>query len=153
MNISVRPMVIDDYDSVHKVDILTQRQYLSQEFDELSPEEQDEHLISRKTEFRTNVETGYCFVAEDDGQIVGFLLSHETLPFPGTLYIRYIGLDPKYQGKGIGMLLYEKLIEKAKQKHIKQINALINLDNPQSIKLHEKSGFSIKDRKEAVLEL
>lgn len=153
MKIYVRPMTINDYKSVRQVDISTQKQYLGQKFDELSSEEQDKHLVSRKSEFQTNIDTGYCFVAEDNDQIIGFLLSYETIPFPGTLYIRYIGLNPEYQSKGVGLLLYEKLIEKAKQKQIKEIKALINLDNPKSIRFHEKAGFKISDRKEAILEL
>lgn len=154
MNITVRPMKLVDYEAVHQVDILTQRQYLGNKFNELSPEEQDKnHLVSRKTEFQINVDSGYCFIAEDDGKIVGFLLSHETLPFHGTLNISYIGLNPEYQGRGVGLLLYQKLIEKAKQKRIEQIKTHINLDNPKSIKLHEKAGFKLKDRKEAILEL
>lgn len=152
MDISIRQMTIDDYKSVRWVDILTQKQYLGQRFDQLSSEEQDKHLVSRKSEFQTNVNTGYCFVAEDRGQVIGFLLSYETLPFAGTLYIRYIGLNPKYQGKGIGLLLYEKLIEKAKKKRIKKIWALINSDNPKSIRFHEKARFEIRDRKECILE-
>lgn len=147
-------MTMDDYEPVHQVDILTQRQYLGQKFDELSPEEQDKHhLVSRKSEFQINVDTGYCFVAEDNGQIIGFLLSYETLPFHGILGINYIGLNPKYQNKGVGLLLYEKLVEKAKQKGINKIKTHINLDNPKSIRLHEKAGFKLKDRKEAILEL
>lgn len=154
MNITLRPMVFDDYEAVHQIDILTQRQYLGNKFDELSPEEQDKnHLVSRKAEFQINVDSGYCFVAEDDEKVIGFLLSYETLPFRGTLDIHYIGLNPKYQGRGIGLLLYEKLIKKAKQKGIKQIKTHINLDNPKSIKLHEKTGFKLKDRKEAILKL
>lgn len=153
MIISVRPMTMDDYEPVHQVDILTQRQYLGQKFDALSPEEQDKrHLVSRKSEFQINMDTGYCFVAEDNSQIIGFLFSYETLPFHGTLDIHYIGLNPEYQSKGIGLLLYEKLIEKAKQKGIKRIKTHINLDNPKSIRFHEKAGFNLKDRKEAILE-
>src|SRR3990167_1907687 len=106
MNISVRQMTLDDYEPVHQVDVLTQRQYLGQKFDELSPQEQEKHLVSRKSEFKINVDTGYSFVAEDNGQIIGFLLAYETLPFIGIIYIHYIGLNPKYQGKEIGLLLY-----------------------------------------------
>jgi L-amino acid N-acyltransferase YncA len=153
MNIIVRPMNIDDYEQVHMVDILTQKQYLGEKFDQMSEEEQDSHLVSRKSEFQTNVDTGFCFVAEGDKRIVGFVLAHETLPFYGTLYIHYIGLDPKLQGKGIGLLLYKKLIEKAEQTGIKKVWGLINTDNPSSIKLHKKAGFKINDRKEAVLKI
>jgi L-amino acid N-acyltransferase YncA len=48
-------------------------------------------------------------------------------------------------------LLYEKLISIAKQKKVEKIEALINTDNPNSMKLHKKMGFMLKDRKEAIL--
>lgn len=153
MNIIVRPMSTDDYEQVHEVDILTQRQYLGEKFDRMSEEEQNSHLVSRKSEFQTNVDTGYCFVALDDEKVIGFILAHQTLPFHRILYIYYVGLSPDFQGKGVGLLLYEKLIEKAKQTGIKKIWTLINHDNPKSIKLHEKAGFKLNDRKEAVLEV
>jgi L-amino acid N-acyltransferase YncA len=153
MNVEIRSMIYTDYEQVHTVDILTQKQYLGDKFDRLNKDEQDSHLVSRKSEFDTNIETGYCFVAHNDKKIIGFILAHETLPFHGTLYVRYIGIDPDFQGKGIGLLLYYKLIEKARQTGIKEVQALINTDNPWSIKLHEKTGFSLINRKEAVLQL
>lgn len=142
-----------DYDAVRQVDILTQKQYLGQKFDKMNQEEQEKHLVSRKSEFQINVDTGYCFVAEENEKIVGFIFAHETLPFHGTLYIRFIGLNPDYQGKGVGLLLYEKLVDRAKKSGVKKIWALINFDNPKSIRLHKKAGFILNDRKEAVLEL
>ena len=153
MTIIVRRMIADDYRQVHEVDILTQKQYLGEKFDRMNEEERDSHLVSRKSEFQINVDTGYCFVAQNEEKIVGFILGHEALPFHGTLNIRYIGLNPDFQGKGIGLLLYGKLIEKAKQTGIKEIRALINIDNPISMKLHERAGFRLNDRKEAILRL
>ncbi|MEK7622929.1 MAG: GNAT family N-acetyltransferase, partial [Patescibacteria group bacterium] len=100
-----------------------------------------------------NVDTGYCFVAENKEKIVGFILAYETLPFRETLYIRYIGVNPELQDKGVGLMLCQKLIEKAKQAGITKIWSLINTDNPQSIKLHEKIGFKLNDRKEAILDI
>ena len=153
MTIVVRSMIDIDYEEVHKVDLLTQRQYLGEKFDQMSEEEQNSHLVSRKSEFHINVATGHCFVAENEEGIIGFTLAHETLPFHGTLYIRYIGINPDLQGRGIGLLLYEKLIEKARQTGIKEIRALINTDNPRSIELHKKAGFGLSDCKEAVMKL
>jgi L-amino acid N-acyltransferase YncA len=147
-------MTVDDYEQVHNVDILTQRQYLGVKFDRMIEEEKDSHLVSRKSEFQINVDTGYCFVAEDEKKsIVGFVLAHETLPFHGKLYIRYIGVKPEIQGQGIGELLYKKLIEKAQQTSIKEVVGLVNNDNPHSIRLFEKAGFKLNDRKQAILEL
>ena len=117
MNITIRLMTTDDYSQVHQVDILTQKQYLGTKFDQMSEEEQDSHLVSRKAEFQINE------------------------------------VNSKTQGKGIGLLLYQKLIKKAKQTGIKKIWSLINIDNSQSIKLHEKIGFKLNDRKEAILDV
>lgn len=146
-------MKMSDYSQVHEVDILTQQQYLGNKFIEMKTEEQETHLVSRKSEFAINVDTGYCFVVENSGQVVGFILAYETLPFHGTLFIRYIGINPTYQGKGIGLVLFKRIIEKAKENNISAIQSLINIDNPPSVKLHEKAGFKISLRKQAILEL
>ena len=154
MNITIRSMTVDDYEDVREVDIQTQKQYLGAKFEQMSEEEKDLHLVSRKSEFQINVDTGYCFVAEDEKKnIVGFVLAHETLPFRGKLYIRYIGVKPEVQGQGVGELLYRKLIEKAEETGIKEIVGLVSNDNPNSIKLFEKVGFKLNDRKQAILEL
>lgn len=151
--IIIRQLTKQDYQGVRKVDTLTQKQYLGAKWNNLSNTEIEEHLVSRKNEFDINVNSGYCFVASSNNEIIGFILAFETQPFLGDIYIRYIGIKPKYQGQGIGSLLYKALISKAKKNSIKKITALINLDNPKSMKLHEKAGFTLKDRKEAVLNL
>lgn len=151
-NIIVRELTKQDYQDVRGVDILTQKQYLGGKWKKLSLAEKDEHLVSRRSEFDINVNTGYGFVACLDNKIIGFIFAHETLPFRGNIYIRYIGINPKYQGQGMGLLLYQELIKKVKENNIKKITTLINLDNPNSIKLHQKAGFSLKDRKEAICE-
>lgn len=153
MNIAIRLMKMSDYSQVNNVDVLTQQQYLGKTFNEMTPKEQETHLVSRKSGFALNVATGYCFVAETNEEIVGFILAYETLPFHGTISIRYIGVNPKYQGKGIGLLLIKKIIEKAKENNIGVIRSLINTDNQPSIKLHKNAGFAIRLREEAVLEL
>lgn len=153
MDIIIRSMRIEDHNQIRDLDILTQKQYLGAKFEQMSKEEKGDHLVSRKSEFQINIDTGYCFVALNNNTIIGFILAHETLPFHGDLYVHYIGVDPKFQDKGIGQLLYKKLIGKAKQAGINRIKALINIDNPNSIKLHGKMGFELKDRKEAVLQI
>lgn len=151
MKPNVREIKRGDYQGVRIVDELTQRQYLGLQWDRFSESEKETHLKSRLSEFEINLNTGYCFVAVINKKVVGFIFAHETLPFRGKLYIRHIAIHPNYQGQGIGFLLYKKLIEKAKQTQITEIAALINTDNPRSIKLHEKVGFTLKDRKEARL--
>lgn len=151
--IIIRKLTKKDYSEVRGVDILTQKQYLKTKWNKLSSKEKEEHLVSRKNEFGINVNSEYCFVASLNNRIVGFILAHKTHPFLKDIYITYIGINPKYQGHGIGLLLYKELIIQAKNNNVTRIIALINLDNPNSIKLHEKAGFVLKDRIEAILNL
>jgi len=55
--------------------------------------------------------------------------------------------------RGIGLLLFKRIIGKAKENDISVIQSLINTDNPPSIKLHKKAGVKISLRKQAILEL
>ena len=152
-NIIIRQLRKQDYHEVRKINIITQKQYLKEKWSKLSSEEKEKHLVSRKNEFSINVNSGYGFVAILNKKIVGFLFAYETQPFLGSIYIRHIGIDVKYQGRGIGLLLYQELIKKARKNNVERITSLINLDNPNSMKLHKKAGFNLKDRKEAVLSL
>lgn len=151
--IIIRKLKLTDYSGVRQVDELTQSQYLGEKWEKFSLNEKERHLVSRKKEFKINFQTGYSLVATMNKKIIGFLLAHETLPFHGTLYIHHIAIEPNFQGKGVGGLLYKKLIKLAKLSKIKNITALINTDNPKSIKLHKKLGFKLQDRKEAILKV
>ncbi len=151
--IKTRPLKAEDIDDVRIVDEATQIQYLGNVWAKLTEKEKDLYLESRKSEFKINVETGYSFVAVHDNIIVGFIFAHEMLPFHGTLYVRHIAIQPDFQGQGVGELLYKAVISKAKESGLRKIIALINLDNPNSMKMHEKLGFILNDRKEASLEL
>lgn len=151
--IIIRRLKLADYSGVRQVDELTQYQYLREKWEKFSLREKEKHLVSRRKEFGINAKTGYSLVATINSKIIGFLFAHETLPFPGALFIHHLAIKPSYQGKGIGALLYKELIRLAKLTKIKTIVALINLDNPKSMRLHEKLGFKLQDRKEAILEI
>ncbi len=152
-DIVVRVLADEDYDGVRQVDVLTQRHYRGATWDHLPAEDKEEHLVTRRSDFTIYLNAGYCFVASIDNEIVAFLFAYEELPFRGGLNISYIGVSPAYQKQGIGVLLYRKLIEKAKSHGIKMLTALINLDNPHSLGLHQRVGFVLQDRKEAKLTL
>jgi len=152
-DIVIRALAAEDFAGVRQVDELTQRQYLDATWDQLPEEDKEERLVSRSSDFAIYLTTGYCFVATINNEVVAFLFAYETLPFGGRIQINYVGISPAYQGQGIGLHLYSKLIEEARSKGITSITALINLDNPHSMRLHQKAGFVLQDRKEATLRL
>lgn len=148
----IRPITFDDYSSIREIDILTQIQYLGQKkWEELILAEKETHLVCRQPNFDGYVKSGYSLLIESESKIIGFILAFETVPIYQEVYCEYVAVDPSWQGKGIGVLLYKNLIEIAKKNNIKKIWSLINIDNPNSIKAHLKAGFKLNDRKEAVL--
>lgn len=151
--IIIRQLKLKDYSEVKEVDELTQYQYLGEKWKKFSEAKKEKHLVSRKSEFKINVDTGFGLVAILNDKVIGFIFAYESLPFSGTLYVRHIAIKPQFQRKGIGVLLFNTLINKAKSSKIKYIKSMINNDNPNSMKLHKKVGFTLKDRKEAVLDL
>ncbi len=52
-------------------------------------------------------------------------------------------IDTKYQGNGIGSLLYKKLFQLVEAQGYYNIYALITTSNESSIRFHEKWGFQI----------
>ena len=140
-----------DYSGVMDVDILTQKQYLGEKWNNLTKQERKECLVARKPYYNEYLREAYSFVAKLDNQIIGFLLAKKVGPYTNKLYIEYVAINPQYQGMGMGLTLYESLIKKARETGISVIETVINIDNPNSIKLHEKAGFTLQDRKVAVL--
>ena len=146
-SVNIRQLKEGDFAGVKNIDVLTQKDYLGLAWEKMSKTDQENTLITKKSEFKQNCQTGFSFVAEMDNKIVGFIFGQETLPFPDKIYVRHIAIHPDYQAKGIGKKLYEALINKAKKTGKKEIIATINPDNPPSIKLHEQLGFKVKDWK------
>lgn len=148
---TVRPITSSDYKAVNEIDVSTQIQYLGQKkWNKLTPKEKESHLESRQPNYDGFVKSGYSLLVESEGKVLGFILAFETIPVYQEVYCEYVAIDPSSQGKGIVALLYQELIQIAKKNNIKKIWGLINLDNPNSIKSHLKSGFKLDDRKEAV---
>jgi L-amino acid N-acyltransferase YncA len=152
-NTVVRELRLNDYEGVREVDDLTQRVYRGIKWDKLSEKKKDEFMTSRKGEFKLNCKTKFSFIAIRNHKVVGFLLAHETLPFKDKIFIRHIAVHPDFQKQGIGKRLYGALINKARIKNKIKIEALINLDNPPSIKLHKEVGFKVVTWARAIFKL
>ena len=88
-NIVIRELTFKDINGVRIIDVLTQKEYLGEQWDLLSDEEKETFLKSRKSEFMLNCKTGYSFVANKDSCIVGFLFAYENVPYKDEIFIRY----------------------------------------------------------------
>lgn len=83
------------------------------------------------------------FVAIENETVIGFATYdnfRNKAAFQFTVE-HSIYIDNNHQGKGIGKLLMNELIQYAKHKNIKNIIGVIDNDNKESIQFHENFGF------------
>lgn len=86
--------------------------------------------------------------AEMDGKIVGYAYA---TPYKSRAAYQWnvetsIYLDMDYRDKGIGSLLYEKLIELLEKQRVRNIYACVTLPNEGSEAIHKKFGFTLMGR-------
>lgn len=83
----------------------------------------------------------YCFVAEENGQIIGFAMGIVPQSFPGTFFLWQIGITPSRQGQGIGGKLVREVENELRKPEFKRIEVTIDPVNLPSQKLFEKMGY------------
>ena len=107
--------------------------------------QEQEHLICNAIEKNTII------VAEKENEVVGFIWFNITnKSFYGLdygnlenhyMFISYIWVIESSRNKGIATQLYDRVINYAKEHHIKKIWLDIYMSNEKSIHFHNKLGF------------
>lgn len=138
----IREMEIDDLSSVYH---LGEMLFTSDEFPILyrtwDPFEVTDSFTS---------DPSYCFVAEAEGQIVGFILA-TTVEKEGTAwkkygYLSWIGVDEDYQRTNLGQRLYRKLEERLKKDGVRMVIADTDVDNEGAIAFFKAMKFSLTSK-------
>ena len=113
------------------------------------------NIVSRDF-FDFYLKSGSSFVAEAKGKVIGFVFS-QTIEYmhreKRMMWVEYIGVLKEYHRRGIGQTLLTKVVDYVKQHSIPRIESTINPDNIPSIRLHEKTGFKVRDWKRAIYSL
>lgn len=83
--------------------------------------------------------------AEAEGRLVGFLVG-EIRPWEfgedeEVAWIKVVGVDPKYQGQGIGRMLGDAFMEKLRKKGVKRLRTLVPWDSGDLITYFKALGF------------
>lgn len=83
-------------------------------------------------------------IAEEDNRIIGYAYYGEfrSRAAYGHTVEATIYLLPQYKGRGVGITLYEELFRSAGERKFREVLAVIALPNPESIRFHEKAGFT-----------
>lgn len=83
----------------------------------------------------------YCFIAEENEQIIGFVLGIVPQSFQDTYFLWDIGVTSSYRGQGIGGKLVREVEKELGKMGFKRIELTIDPANLPSRKLFEKMGY------------
>ena len=158
--VEIRALKENDRGHVRALELFCIREYLEgslhKSWDQLSHDLIDELGASSHNSFDHYLKSGLCFVALEDGHIVGFVFG-QMVDFinnvPKVLWVESIAVHPNHRRKGIAYKLLKKAATEAKKKGAKAVQSTIMSDLAASVMLHKKLGFFMDGRKVAFLDL
>lgn len=84
-----------------------------------------------------------ALIAEENGEVVGFLLGFVSYNDPPTAYIHLVGINPDQRRLGVGKELYERFAERASKDGVRRLKAITPVGNEGSVRFHEALGFAV----------
>ncbi|HEX6699365.1 MAG TPA: GNAT family N-acetyltransferase [Gaiellaceae bacterium] len=81
------------------------------------------------------------FVAEEDGEVVGFLNGFLSQTFADEAYIHFVGVRPDRRGAGLASELYERFFVVARAHGRRLVRCVTAPVNEGSIAFHRALGF------------
>jgi len=158
--VEIRALKENDRGHVRALELFCIREYLEgslhKSWDQLSHDLIDELGASSHNSFDHYLKSGLCFVALEDGHIVGFVFGQMVdyiNNVPKVLWVESIAVHPNHRRKGIAYKLLKKAATDAKKKGAKAVQSTIMSDLAASVMLHKKLGFFMDGRKVAFLDL
>ena len=85
------------------------------------------------------------FVAEHQGEIVGFVIGFVSQTFPAEAYIHFTGVHPAFRKTGLGRRLYERFFSAAESLGCSKVRCVTSPVNKLSIAFHLGMGFTMED--------
>ncbi|MEZ4340353.1 MAG: GNAT family N-acetyltransferase [Sandaracinaceae bacterium] len=87
----------------------------------------------------------HALIAEEDGEVVGFLLGLVTDEAPRVAYVHLVGIHPDHRRLGVGKELYVRFTERARASGAATMKAITTVGNEGSLRFHEALGFEARE--------
>ena len=100
--------------------------------------------FKRVVEDHAQRDDGACFVAENEGKVIGFMISYIlTAGFGMTksAWIATLGVDPNCMGQGIGASLAEEIFKHYKAQGIENVYTSVRWDSTDMLSFFKTLGF------------
>ena len=85
------------------------------------------------------------FVAEYQGEIVGFVIGFVSQTFPSEAYIHFVGVHPEFRKSGLGRTLYERFFSASESHGCSKLRCVTSPVNKLSIAFHLAMGFTMEN--------
>ncbi|KAJ3016717.1 UNVERIFIED_CONTAM: hypothetical protein HDU68_012073 [Siphonaria sp. JEL0065] len=138
----IRPATIEDASAIQAI----YNPYITDTI--ITFEEEAVSIDEIKSRIESILSQGYPYIVYQDPetkQILGYAYSSQFRTRNAYRFTTestvYLVNDPKVHGKGIGTLLYKRLIEECRNRGYHSILGVVALPNEASARLHEKLGF------------
>jgi len=85
-----------------------------------------------------------CFVAEQDGKVVGFMISYiltAGFGMPKSAWIATLGVDTNCMGQGIGATLAEEILKYYKAQGVENVYTSVRWDSTDLLSFFKTLGF------------
>ncbi|HEY3181492.1 MAG TPA: GNAT family N-acetyltransferase [Gaiellaceae bacterium] len=82
------------------------------------------------------------FVAENDGELAGFLCGFRSQTFDDEAYVHFMGVSPASRGSGLARALYERFFEAVRPRSV--VRAVTSPVNERSVAFHRAIGFEVE---------
>ncbi|CAJ36530.1 GNAT family N-acetyltransferase [Methanocella arvoryzae] len=84
---------------------------------------------------------GTCFVAEDRGELIGYLLGFRSQALPDQAYMHLLQVAPSYRGLGVGQRLFSQFQQAAIAMGCKKITAVSRPQNKTGMAFYKRMGL------------
>jgi ribosomal protein S18 acetylase RimI-like enzyme len=82
------------------------------------------------------------FVAEEEGELAGFLCGFRSQTYDDEAYVHFVGVDPERRAAGLGRALYERFFAAVAPRTV--VRAVTSPVNERSVAFHRALGFEIE---------
>lgn len=156
----IRQLKLSDAEKVRELEISCIKEYfaatLENKWEELPDQWKEDLGASSKKHFRAYLNSGLSFVAEEDGEIYGFIFAqmlHNICDVENLVWIENMGVHPYARRNAIGYKLLREVLRKGRSSGAEVAHSMIQSDNVPSIMLHKKIGFFMDRREVALIDL
>ncbi|HEY8292461.1 MAG TPA: GNAT family N-acetyltransferase [Thermomicrobiales bacterium] len=159
-DLAIRHIQPGDYDSLRALDDAVMRYsaraFLGFDWDSATLERREEQRAITPGIFAFYVQTPCSFVAEENEEIVGYVLAQPLRHFdlePLAVWVEDISVHPNHHRRGTASALYRTLHDWGQSGGATAILAGIHVDNAASLAMHRRVGFDLYETRMAVWRL